>query len=57
MEKQIWKDIPGCKGEYQISTQGEIMSFKRYSYGIKVKLLANKIKGKYTSINIKIRRN
>ena len=30
MEKEIWKDIPGYEGSYQISTYGRVKSLDRY---------------------------
>lgn len=32
--KEIWKDIKGFEGKYQISNYGRIMSFARYSRGV-----------------------
>ena len=30
MEKEIWKDILGYEGSYQISTHGRVKSLDRY---------------------------
>src|SRR5699024_11890782 len=30
IEKEIWKDIPGYEGSYQISTYGRVKSLDRY---------------------------
>ena len=32
MEEEIWKDIKGYKGEYQVSNKGRIRSLDRYKY-------------------------
>ena len=29
-ENEVWKDIPGYEGDYQVSNQGRVKSFKRY---------------------------
>ncbi len=33
MKKEIWKDIPGYEGEYQISNRGRLKSFMRNKLG------------------------
>lgn len=30
---EIWKDVPGYEGLYQVSDQGRVKSFKRYKHG------------------------
>lgn len=37
-EPEIWKDIKGYKGLYQVSNYGNIISFKRYKKGKRLKL-------------------
>ena len=33
MEKEIWKDIPGYEGVYQVSSFGRVRSLDRYVFG------------------------
>lgn len=30
--QEIWKDIPGYEGLYQVSNKGRVKSLERYSY-------------------------
>lgn len=41
--EEIWKDIDGYIGRYQISNLGRVKSILRFSKGIKVKILKYKI--------------
>jgi hypothetical protein len=41
---EIWKDIPGYEGQYQVSTLGNVRSLDR------VITCEGKVKGKYTSL-------
>ena len=34
MDKEIWKDIPGYEGLYQVSNYGRVKSLKRKQYDI-----------------------
>ena len=46
---EIWKDIPGYEGKYQISNTGKIKSFAKYSEG---KILTPFITRGYASIGL-----
>lgn len=37
MQNEIWKDIPGYAGLYQVSNTGRVKSFKnQYGHGIRI---------------------
>lgn len=46
--QEVWKDIPGCEGMYQVSNLGNIKSFKRYDG----KLLTPQIRSGYYSVRL-----
>jgi len=48
MEQEIWKDIPGCDGYYQVSNKGRIKSLKKSTTG-KILSVKNKT-GWYLSV-------
>ena len=37
METEIWKDVPGYEGLYQVSNFGRVKSFKKYKSGYVMK--------------------
>lgn len=37
MQNEIWKDIPGYAGLYQVSNTGRVKSFKnQYGHGVRI---------------------
>lgn len=44
--EEVWKDIPGFEGEYQISNMGKVKSFSRYQEGRILKPWLTKGNGK-----------
>lgn len=52
MQNEIWKDIPGYSGIYQVSNLGRIMSFKnQYGRGPRI-IYGEKTKGGYIQVSL-----
>lgn len=49
MEKEIWKDILGCEGKYQISSNGKVRSLNYNKTGKIKELVGGKDKDGYVS--------
>jgi len=47
-EIEVWRDIEGYGGKYQVSNKGRVQSFKRYRKGIVLK--ANPSSSKYATV-------
>ena len=52
LENEIWKEIEGYNGDYQVSNKGRVKSFKRY-HGTYVRILKpNKDRGGYLRVKL-----
>ena len=59
MKKEIWKDIPGYEGLYQVSNLGNVRTFKNGRYGTskESKPLSLSINGKYLKTSLYLNGN
>lgn len=56
MQNEIWKDIPGYAGLYQVSNTGRIKSFKnQYGHGVRI-LNGEKTKSGYIQVSLNKKR-
>ncbi len=52
MQNEIWKDIPGYVGMYQVSNKGRVKSFKnQYGHGVRI-LHGEKTKSGYIQVSL-----
>ncbi len=56
MEEEIWKDVIGCEGLYQVSNHGRVKSLNYHRMGI-AKILKPKKHGKYNHLHVDLRNN
>lgn len=52
MEEEIWKDIPGWEGLYQVSTMGNIVSLNYNHTGLRKPRIARIDKGGYSYVTL-----
>jgi len=56
MQNEIWKDIPGYAGLYQVSNTGRVKSFKnQYGHGVRI-LNGEKTKSGYIQVSLNKKR-
>lgn len=56
MQNEIWKDIPGYAGLYQVSNSGRVKSFKnQYGHGVRI-LNGEKTKSGYIQVSLNKKR-